>query len=107
MYYVHWLAGSGSRTFETGGSGNRGPDTSPHTTYWNVRSATGLHKGMEDDIGPYINFIGTQRAWYCPGAKARTWSCSQSLRSVSIVPTHLKFVHPRAPSSTSCLLQLN
>lgn len=49
--------GAGTRPFNSGGSGNRGPHAGAYNTYWNIR-ATGPLQLPAADFGPLLNFIG-------------------------------------------------
>jgi hypothetical protein len=49
--------GAGTRPFNSGGSGNRGPHAGAYNTYWNIRGA-GAVQLPAADFGPLLNFIG-------------------------------------------------
>jgi hypothetical protein len=49
--------GAGTRPFNSGGSGNRGPHAGAYNTYWNIRAAAPLQLPAAN-FGPLLNFIG-------------------------------------------------
>jgi len=51
--------GAGTRPFNSGGSGNRGPHSGAYSTFWNLRASSPLHL-PPPDFGPLLNFIGTK-----------------------------------------------
>jgi hypothetical protein len=58
VQYQTSIAGHGSRAFASGGIGNRGPQSGPHTTYWNLRSESNILGGMESEMGAGLAFVG-------------------------------------------------
>jgi hypothetical protein len=49
--------GTGTRPFNSGGSGNRGAHAGAYSTYWNIKGAGPL-KLPANDFGPMLNFVG-------------------------------------------------
>lgn len=74
--------GKGTRSFDSGGSSNRGIHAGAYTTFWNLAAAGNQLGDLENDLGPGLNFVGERRGGAI-GHK-RAWLDASTLQRMAV-----------------------